>query len=605
MDVDTLPEGATSLSRSIVLNALPVEVLTDIVAFLDGRDIARLWICGCSILNRNLGVRGAVRKFELILDPLFAPKWPSIIDKLPFISEFCVYEYKHTKGTFTLGNLEFQAPLTLRTLSLSFSYSCAAFQQALVRTPSVFSALETLRLSGEQELLTSEQAAALKSLSSLTKLEFDIASYFGSFTDLVPPNVTHLKVALHYCQIMDFKLPVTLLTFKCRLLECSGSPDVGDLPRGLTTFCFDNDDVTFETKDILRLPPKLTHLNLRVEVSSEELWRALPPLLRTFKVLRQDLASSDYFLKLYPRSLTNISWYPLVTAENIENLPPGLTKLSRVAQGLQIIPKLPPNLRNFTGSSYLDGGVSAVASSERFLLPSRLTSLTYLRACDLAHCVLPATLKLLSVFGPTFTSEHTRSLPIGLQRLTVQRFDSDCLLGLPRGLTLLVAGSHARGTPSVPFTTEMASNLPSTLTLLRLYTVDVQSPETLYALPQGLEELDLKITALDKSCNLLKLPSSVRSLELEILTLQDGLGHALLSTLPRKLVSFNLTLGTVERSGTLTDIGIESIQHLPPALTELTIPGSAEIQSIKPRPSYLPQYLYLIQCGNRRLKLVI
>lgn len=596
MSAQALSE-ATMSSNFVNLAVFPIEVLSGVVALLDGRNIALLWACGSTRLNKNLTARGVATKFDLTLDPLFRSKWPSIINKLPFLSDFYFHDHHQAKGSVRLEDLQFEAPLSPRTLRLEFEDSLRAFLKALKRSPSIFSTLSTLIIEGEQAELDTEGALALKSLSSLSTMDFSISSYSGSLLDFIPPNLTFLDMGIEYVADVPLKLPSSLLTFVCWIGDCDNFGDVRDLPPSLTKFCFYSEFKDFSLEEISQLPTGLTSLTIKANFLSEEYIKVLPPSLRTLKSCYDDETPQDHQLKLFPRNLTKINSHPTITVENVEFLPPGLITLKLVSHDPALYPKLSPNLKSL---QCLVGGDNIPYNSlDRLILPKFLTSLTYFKAAQPSQCLLPETLKTFYFNGTTFTAEDTRSLPKGLEILTIPQCDPEAMRGLPQGLKLLRAGTYKSDRPTL-ITAELAAQLPRTLISLEMVSMELESPQVIYNLPDGLDNLSLEIKFLDKSCNLSRAPSSLRTLSIYTKTYESGLAHSLITTLPRKILSFTTRIGGYAK---LSDIGVEALQRLPPGLTSLNLPESDEIEKIisSPLPGYLPPLLKRFVCGNKKL----
>lgn len=592
-----LPEAATGPSKYLALNAFSLEVLSYVVALLGGREITHLWIGGNNQLNKRLSARDVVRRFEFNLDTLFPVQWPSIINNFPFVSDFCIPYCAHTRNTLYIEHLLFEAPLTLKSLKLCFAKSTRAFLGALARSPSVFSTLESLEIGGQQINSTTDEAFAIKSLSSLLSLDLGSITYAGALSDFVPPNVTFLNMDFNECDTLDFKLPASLLTFKSWAGTFETKGDLGDLPAGLTKLCLFSEFELFSADQVSRLPRSLRSLNAPIDLEDESIWNALPPSLTSVKSSYDGRTPTDFCIKRCPRSITNLNCFPLLTLENIELLPPHITRLHSLSHDLRIIPKLSPNTRSiqFLGQYSAKRVETSEDVAERIVLPNRLTNLSSFQASFMTSCVLPATLRRLNLIAARFTSEHTRMLPSRLEELLVQDFEPDSLIGLPHGLKTLRAGNAVN---SGTFTADLASKLPRTLTSLQLHGTEIGAPEALYALPENLEYLIVQGTDWPESCNLLRAPSSLRYISLIIKDSKAGLGHAILSTLPRRLASLNLSLNG---SASLLGVLKESIQRLPPSLTFLRIPDSAEIVLMVDRPPYLPEHLNEIHCGYKRM----
>lgn len=576
MDVDM---HFTATAHS--LSSLPPEVLCDIVSKLSGGDVQLLWNCGNKKLNETLGARGGARKLDFEIDCMPTFKWPSFIQNLTRLSEFRISEAWLASAGSGLRHLPFEAPLTLRTLVLKFADAPALFLQSLARTPSVYLTLETLDVEGEHEELEKEEAEALKSLSSLTSLRFRWMQYAGCLSDLIPPNLTDLDLHINNVTLDLGSLPQSLRSFKVDGFETfvDGVP-----PPGLTKFSFTNEDAkVFTVEEVQALPRALTHLEIAMDWNNKHIWTALPPGLRTLDVSNTDFLPTDEHIKLSPRTLTEFHLNRTITLDNIDLLPPALTALN-IAADARIFPKLHASLRELI---FGDGWLTST-STDLTALPKQLSSLTLTsKVLELSHCNFPATLTYFTAFGMRFTSDHARLLPLGLTSLHFSQFDPECLALLPRGLIQLRSSPLGRDEPRALITTELASKLPSTLRSLHLHSIYVESTETILALPQSIISLNLRIGSLGKSCDRLKTLTSLQMLQLDIETYQDGLGHAILSSLPRRLASCTLTI----HGAAVTDIGEETLQQLPPSLTSLYIPNSNAILSIKHRPCYLCPYL--------------
>lgn len=593
MDVNALP-GPTVPESATSLCSIPPEVLCGIVTHLRGKEIAFLWLCGSNALNANLGARGAVKRFEMDLDPICNISWPSILDHLPHVADFRILDDVYTRDTLRFPHLSFGESSALRSLTLQYAGSSTAFLRALDRTPSAFSTLETLNIVGEQKRLTEDNAVALRSMETLKSLRLGFSSYSdGPLSDLIPPNVTYLYLKLASCDTVDFKLPDSLVTYKMLIGGFYDAHDAETFPPGLTKFCFKNTTKVFTVEEISRLPSTLTHLNVTVDLEAENLWTSLPPSLRAFKMPEDSPETTDAHFKLYPRSITHLNSNPLITTENIEFLPSSLTTLSNVSPDLHLLSKLPPNLTNLKFYCTVEQ-IDDSTSLDRIALPKCLTQLTGLSATLLARCNLPSTLTFLNVVSGIFTSDNTRALPAGLRELEHSNdFESDCLAGLPRRLTRLSVGTIISQRARSVITAELAANLPSTLTSLDLFSIELDSADTIASLPRSIKHLYLQLENLSNCSDLSQLPKTLKTLTIHSENYQDGLGRLILTSLPRKLISFNLTTGATAPA----DIDRGSLEQLPPGLTFLNIPDSTQLGDLGDPYMYLPPYLNAIHCG--------
>lgn len=574
-----------------LLLSVPVEVLSSTISSLKARDIARLWNCGSKQLRDALGPRGGVKTFRLKGDYSYAPRWPSLLSSLPHVTKLVFHDDKLEDGCDLLS-----VSSVLQTLDLRVYGALADFLNALSESPSHFDHLTTLKIADFSTIEDPEQLGLLKTLSSLRSLELEMTDYEGSILDFVPPNLTHLAFRSESIGMMDFRLPKSLESLHCEIVDCGDEGDLDDLPPNLHTFVWQCDFQSLSTNDIVsQLPKSLTHLDATFDVSNErELCAALPPNLRTFRYQGEYRLANEY-IKLLPRSLTDTNVIESVEAEFVSFLPSTLLEVKLASTDLNVFDKLPATLTSLEGHPLSD--LIPPESGKVVTLPKTLKALKDFPPTLLDHCKLPE--GLTELVTSDLTPSRALLLPTGLQTLQIDSFIPESLARLPEGLTSLTGNSSEYYEPNTPLnplpiiTIEIARELPNKLKHLLLREIRLESAAILALLPSSLNLLHLGTDTLEIG-DLARLNTPhLKNFQLTLQRGKAGLDDDILTHLPPKLKRFYYAVQNQESKGA----SVDSLKQLPRRLESLCIPQSEEICNLAIVPSFCNMKL-TINCNE-------
>lgn len=569
--------------RRDLLLSFPVEVLSGICSYIYARDLACLWASGCKQLQEALGTRGGAKVFHLESDAIYVSKWPSLLHYLPHLTEITIIDqYLDYRP-----NLSTLSPV-LRKLVLHFDEALPRLLDAIAEEAS-FAHLEVLDI---VDPVTDRDVplSRLKSLSSLSSLSLSQVAHGGSILDFVPPHLTFLEVRASHIDSLDFGFPQSLETFRGWIDECPKVGDTAGLPQGLHTFQLTTWDAKLTAIDISKLPRNLTSLRTAADFSSpRDTLAALPPLLRTFYQDTTFNCPKD-LLQLLPRTLTSTNIIRSADAESVIFVPTGITQCTLLYPTPTNLPKLPPTLLHLQGFQ-IARAVPTPESSDRFSFPNTLKTLSGFPADLLDHHALPEGLLDLTIEqGPEkLSAARALRLPQGLESLSTRcHMEPDSLLHLPQRLKKLEADLS-----TILFTAEIARQLPPTLTLLKLSHIRLESPDLLSFLPSSLTTLMLSADSLDRvALSRLNTPH-LRTLHLQLKHDEAGLGDAILTALPRRLLS--MVYRVIDNQ--FEDITVVAINKLPPGLTRLSLPDSPQVLTLSTIPPHLHPNL-VIQLSN-------
>lgn len=580
-----------------MLISFPIELISSITSLLSGQDIGKLWNCGDKRLHEQLGTRGGVKSFDILGDPLFPSKWPSLVRHLAQLQEFRLNRSELTyRIPVTLVNC-LDLPPTLRRLRLYCAGALKHFLDSLIASPRHYDMLERLYIATTDTSSAEEPLHLLKTLPSLTWLRIGrTGSYSGSLSDICPPNAIYLNLSMVNIYGIDFKLPQSLEHLALWIEDFTKIGELGDLPSGLRLLKLDfMKSHKFSLNEIARLPRGLTHLIAPADYS-DELSTALPPYLEVPYISRGMKRFTEASLQQLPRSITQLHRAPAITIGNVEFLPPNLKELfgTTIAYGTDVFAKLPSTMETISLTSAPEMPYSPEI---QLLAPHNLISLSGIKASLLDSLVLPPTLRTLNLTkGSSMTCERVLKLPRGLKYLSVPVYDSEIINYLPNALTRLHLGPFFGFEPTWnSITSALAANLPQTLKHLDLFHTDFETSDILLLLPKGLTKLNLIIKTLEPApLSRWNMPE-LRFLSLSVTDDSAGLIDALLVNAPRKLASLSYSVA----NQLFKDLSFVSLEKLPRGLTSLQLPEAPEFLYLATKAPSLPPDLDSLAFNQR------
>lgn len=411
-------------SRTTDIRVLPPEVLRQITALLDGRDVNRLWVASDGILRRTLS-RGGLQElsYHTVGSLNFDTSWPThLLKQFPMLSTVIV---SRTRGIAKHGqtrpppasSIEI-LPRSLTKLDISDFY---------------------MDMSHSQRYPIAPMLAALP--FSIRWLALPDIIFRDEHLDLLPSTLAYLSLT---CNISDHgisKFSPNLETLKVKFYNLQHSLTLSKWPRGLHTLEIEAHESapSLDGPELEHLPPHLTSLTLKIPmvllVTRLSVFQHTPvihlrfPLASIARDLDVDVVPSPLFsdslealaLGTIDDSLLrdvvsnlpdNLKQFELYISRNfqlphIRALPNSLTHL-RLGKADNISPafwdRLPPQLSTLIMSNHAEIQVHHLQ-----FLPRTLTSLdTGSMTADFWHLMrsnmLPPNLK-------TWTSKASRRNP--------------------------------------------------------------------------------------------------------------------------------------------------------------------------------------------------
>ena len=556
-----------------MLNRLPIDAIVAITNELEGRDIARLWICGDALLNHRLGRGGGVKKFSQTFDSLFPGTWPSIVIHLVGLEEFTV---EHSWNEMPDGEWKpcySDLSKTVVRVRLAHPDDIISFHEALLGggTPNL---LELTNIGPKESQSLSEEvlASIMARLPHLQVLVFGWAHAFPLPPRIWPKQLRKLRANLNSLGEGPVVLPESLEELELNLEKSPSSLLSIQWPPNLILLDVEAYCNAISLEELRRLPRSLTDLmlmNARFE-NSPEYWKALPPNLTYLNV---ELAEDEEpMLELLPRTLKQFN---AIQAElnTVKLLPPSLTKISDMAMPHD--PKMYELLP--TGLRYADmgGGVEAQDGGDLTWtrLPDSIEDFEGLDVRYLDHYPLPRCIRSLRMADADLTDQRLdRLVSSKMLELFLHgcKFDSQALIRcLPPGLTTL----RVHDCYDFAIDGELCKLFPKKLRTLEAIPVKLIDPKALSYLPASLEILHVHSNSCevgclgDSTCSLPKL----NDLFIRVNNISPGLAPYLFAVLPRKLKGFSLS--SLKSQQNPLDITDASLESLPPGL--LTFSTSA------------------------------
>ena len=538
-----------------MLNHLSIDAIVAITNELEGRDIARLWICGDALLNHRLGRGGGVKKFSQTFDSLFPGTWPSIVRYFASLEEFTV---RHSWDEVPEGEWKprySDLSKSVVRVRLAHPDDIISFYEALLGggTPHLRE-LTTMDTPNHDPLIFRTLVAHLPHIEVLRFRSFSVPL---PLPWVWPKNLRQISITIDLPGEDSIVLPESLEVLKVSRLKRS-LHSIQWPPNLLKLILSNTEEIPVE--EALRLPRSLTVLRLtgvRFE-NSPEFWKALPPHLTKLQVSMR--AGEQPMIELLPRTLKRFHDLPVINLENVKFLPPSLTVIQElnIALDPKVYELLPTGLRqlNFVGYVTAKQGDDLIWTR----LPDTLEQVFGLNARYLDHYALPRCIRKFSLSVDELTDKRLDKLVSSKMRLLSLfncKLDAQAVIRcLPQGLTSLTLGRCA----DLAMGDEACKLLPKTLTHLTAYPVTLTNPKALLHLPVGLKELHIhsktfEVGFLGDGASLLP---KLEALIVHIDKLTPGLAPYLFAILPRKLKHFQLAYPK-EFPLDITDASLESL----------------------------------------------
>lgn len=522
------------------LYLLPNEVLGDITAFLEGREIVRLWATGSRALRYSLSSRGGIKELHLeeSFGVLSTSRLPQMVSSLIFLRELTISCWNARIGHPSRIWQCFSILSKIRKLSLRFYEA----EEWMKEPMDVSNYLQTLFVESELES-TSYSASSCSSRLRPLNTTF--------------PCLEELIIATSRHALEDF--------------------DLAELPSSLTSLDIgENDNFTSRSFHYLKQLPRIQKIALRIsgEIEKETLPKTTTDVC--LNALRSEISVPESFWNgcLLRKVAINM------TLDSMAFIPKTIEEISMYSTN---IPRFTdhtyeyPNLKKLELKSYVWNKVWKFPNLPLAPVgPISLTSLTLDLALTtlgsklLRDHPLPKTLQYLSIFLEEETAdgramewvsqcEALTSLSVKLTHPIIRPND---LAGLPPKLTSL-RFTHTGG--RVTRTNFSPKNCSSVLHLL----------------PTTLQTLCISHTILNFDSKSLKdLPISLRHLEISIILDHPQRAYKHLQWIPKELYELKLRLSYQTAVYAL----------LEPTLAPAPIETSCEKEKIDPSLPLWPQY---------------
>ena len=550
-----------------MLNRLSIDAIVAITNELEGRDIARLWLCGDALLNHRLGSGGGVKKFSQTFNSLFPGTWPSIVIHFVGLEEFTVNHYHSHVPEGEWKPRYSDLSKTVVRVRMAHPDDFASFHEALLAggTPNL---LELTNVSSKSSLTLGESGlqSLMALLPHLQVLRFDWAHPLPLPPSIWPKQLQKLHAYVPSLDEDPSILPESLEALELRIANPSSLLPIQWPPNllKLEAYCY---DVT--TEELKGLPRSLTELILPNShfYNSPENWNALPPNLTVLSLGM--FRDEDLFLRSLPRTLKLVGNLPAVNLKNVKILPPGLISLNvDINHDPKIYELLPTRLRTVTfagGAQTREGEEETESSWTR--LPDTLEQVQQLDVRYLDHYPLPSCLTSLSLSEADLTGKRVDRLvssKLAELSLSVCKFENRVLIEcLPRGLTLLSLFQCV----NFEMDGELCKLLPKTLRVLKVFPMKLIGPKALAYLPAGLTSLFIQSRSLEVGFlgDGAGLHPKLECISIRVSDLTPGLAPYLFATMPRRMQHFTLAYPR-EFPLDITDASLES---LPPGLVSI------------------------------------
>ena len=575
-----------------MLNRLSLDAIVAITNELEGRDIARLWICGDALLNHRLGRGGGVKKFSQTFDSLFPGTWPSIVRYFASLEEFTVLHAWREVPEGEWKPRYSDLSKTVVRIRLAHPDDIISFHEALLAggTPNLLE-LTNVSSTSSRNLPEEDFQSLMAHLSHLQVLVFD-----RMVAIRLPPSVwpkSLRKLCVHLLDEAPIVLPEAMEELDWKIDESTPSPFSIQWPPSLHTIAMScNNAITLE--EARRLPRGLTDLRLPFSKfdNSPEFWKALPPNLTKLRL--SAFVELKPVIERLPRTIKSCYNLPAPTLENVKLYPPSLTAIewSGTTHDPKMYELLPTGLRRIV---FAERARTREEDNPWTRLPDTLEEVQCLDGRYLDHYDLSSCLSNLKLSGTDLMDKRLDRLASSKLLFLILyecKFDSQALIGcLPQGLRTL----SVNRCDNFAMDGELCKILPKTLLTLEAYPVALAEPQALVYLPIELEKLHFSTSSLevgflgDGACLLPELKHLIIQVDDPI----PGLAPYLLATLPRKLKTFNL----IYPKTTPLDITDASLESLPPGLVILSIISAPALVSGR-WLARRPRCLYRVRLGN-------
>jgi hypothetical protein len=393
--------------RLLSLNTIDASLLCSIIYWLDGYDIAMLWLTGDGILMYLMSEGRAVTHFETNFEApthLLRVDFPRLVTSFKGLKELKLSNAR--PGNHSMSGINF--PGTLQFLSLEISRLEEFF--SLLRSSSNFlPPLKSLRFIDLSGIMWTDSDLALLP-RTLEELHLSQAENLSGVSEL-PSNLTSLDISVVTLCYDAVKCPPNLTKLVIRAEEdvedddLNMSPFIASLPRHIEWLEINDGNALGNCFEVL--PPSLTHLKLstlpsRCATNLASLKEVTPRLTHLSVILLDSIPRS--VASLLSPSLKHVELYDFDFSSSLEiSFPPNATFVGHSEQWyyhaddpsiMKAINALPRVLTSFSFQS----------------VDPKLISSSFMKA-------LPETLTILKM--PTISDEIVMDLPKKLTRLTL------------------------------------------------------------------------------------------------------------------------------------------------------------------------------------------
>lgn len=336
------------------LQFLAPDALQTIAYLLDYRDIVKLWMCGCALLNWKLSQGGVIRKVEYIR-PSF--EWPGIVSQFAKLRSLTVHSiYPEIISTIDAEKI-LSLPATIEEIDFKFRNDWKAFCEALSVRSTPFENLRIMDMSGRGadptiHSMASENWQKLKNLKTLKIMASIALCLVEWYPENLPPA---LETLVYSCPTIP------------RILGEDGK--VQTFPKSLTYLSLQVHDLpALWTRT---LPHGLTHLEVYPSFCATGFekwdlnrWGNFPAGLKTLKMnLFEHFGKTPVMTSFKISSLRGLD-----NAQKSENSEKERKEGEREGENNEIFIKMDPVLRSHFKISHL--------SLFLLSLPASLTSLS-------------------------------------------------------------------------------------------------------------------------------------------------------------------------------------------------------------------------------------
>lgn len=260
----------------------PFELL-EVLSWLTGNEICKIWMCGSKSLNERLVSSGGARNLDIVLPVDFREHvWPSLINEFPNLDSLSIEDlgYKYV-GAFTHRNL-LSLPSRPTFLKLAGNLVANVFIDAFLADPMRYDNMTSLSLLSKEDMsypytglvdwppnLTFLEVSVPSTPLDLRKLPHALTYLGGSFGSLLkdeqfypfPVSLTTIDVDFHHdfpLSVLE-RLPQGTTTLTSLHINCGIDNDIS-ARRLLPSLVCDDVNAIFRF-----LPQSLTSLRLKLD----------------------------------------------------------------------------------------------------------------------------------------------------------------------------------------------------------------------------------------------------------------------------------------------------------------------------------------------------